>query len=194
MQDAFSAGVEPGGLYTIQEIKILICYMLRGVNEPLTRESVTDIIAGGGMANYFETADALDALVRQGHLLEQKDGITLTETGRQVASTLAGRIPYTLRERSVKAALRLLTRRRREAENDVQIEKLNSGVQVTCTIQDADTPLLSLSLHVADNLQAQLVRENFLEDPTLLYRSVLAILTGDAGMKRADTQIVIDLK
>ena len=53
---------------------------------------------------------------------------------------------------------------------------------------------MSISLHVADDMQAQLVREHFLDDPTLLYRSLLAILTGDAGMKRADTQIVIELK
>ncbi len=194
MQDAFSAGVEPGGLYTVQEIKILICYMLLGVGEPLPRDAITDILAGDGMANFFETTAAIDELTRQGHLTEQDDLVSLTDTGRQVASTLSGRVPYTLRERSVKAALRLLTRRRREAENSVDIQKMETGVQVTCAIRDGETPLMSISLHVADDMQAQLVREHFLDDPTLLYRSLLAILTGDAGMKRADTQIVIDLK
>ena len=28
IHDAFSAGVEPGGLYSSKDIKILICYML----------------------------------------------------------------------------------------------------------------------------------------------------------------------
>ena len=51
-----------------------------------------------------------------------------------------------------------------------------------------------LKLNVADELEASLIREHFLEQPELLYRSVLAILTGDAGMRRSDTQIVIDLK
>ena len=44
--DAFSAGVEPGGLYSSQEIKILICYMLNGAGEPMPRQAVLDIIAG----------------------------------------------------------------------------------------------------------------------------------------------------
>ena len=194
IQDAFSAGVEPGGLYTSQEIKILICYMLLGVGEPMERQMVTELIAGNGMANFFETAAAVDELARQGHLTEEEGRISLTETGRQVGDTLAGMIPYTLRERSVKAALQLLTRIRREQENTVELEKLDHGYRVTCTIQDSASPLMSVSLRVADDMQAGLIRENFLDDPTLLYRSLLAILTGDAGMRRADTAIAIRLK
>lgn len=79
-------------------------------------------------------------------------------------------IPYTLRERSVKAALQLLTRIRREQENTVELEKLDHGYRVTCTIQDSASPLMSVSLRVADDMQAGLIRENFLDDPTLLYR------------------------
>ena len=194
IQDAFSAGVEPGGLYTSQEIKILICYMLLGVGEPMERQMVTELIAGNGMANFFETAAAVVELARQGHLTEEEGRISLTETGRQVGDTLAGMIPYTLRERSVKAALQLLTRIRREQENTVELEKLDHGYRVTCTIQDSASPLMSVSLRVADDMQAGLIRENFLDDPTLLYRSLLAILTGDAGMRRADTEIAIRLK
>ncbi len=194
IQDAFSAGVEPGGLYTSQEIKILICYMLLGVGEPMERQMVTELIAGNGMANFFETAAAVDELARQGHLTEEEGRISLTETGRQVGDTLAGMIPYTLRERSVKAALQLLTRIRREQGNTVELEKLDHGYRVTCTIQDSASPLMSVSLRVADDMQAGLIRENFLDDPTLLYRSLLAILTGDAGMRRADTEIAIRLK
>ena len=194
IQDAFSAGVEPGGLYTSQEIKILICYMLLGVGEPMERQMVTELIAGNGMANFFETAAAVDELARQGHLTEEEGRISLTETGRQVGDTLAGMIPYTLRERSVKAALQLLTRIRREQENTVELEKLDHGYRVTCTIQDSASPLMSVSLRVADDMQAGLIRENFLDEPTLLYRSLLAILTGDAGMRRADTEIAIRLK
>ena len=194
IQEAFSAGVEPGGLYTTLEIKILICYMLLGVGEPMERQMVTELIAGNGMANFFETAAAVDELARQGHLTEEEGRISLTETGRQVGDTLAGMIPYTLRERSVKAALQLLTRIRREQENTVELEKLDHGYRVTCTIQDSASPLMSVSLRVADDMQAGLIRENFLDDPTLLYRRLLAILTGDAGMRRADTEIAIRLK
>ena len=192
--DAFSAGVEPGGLYSSQEIKILICYMLAGVDEPLPRQSVLEIIATGGMANFFEAGAAIDELIRLHNLTEGEDGrLYLTEDGRQAASTLSGMIPFTLRERSVQAALKLLTRMRREKENRVTVKKLEHGRLVTCEIQDAGQPLLSFSLRVADDLQAGLIRERFLEDPTLIYSSLIALLTGDAAWNRNDKRIEIDL-
>ena len=192
--DAFSAGVEPGGLYSSQEIKILICYMLAGVDEPLPRQSVLEIIAAGGMANFFEAGAAIDELIRLHNLTEGEDGrLYLTEDGRQAASTLSGMIPFTLRERSVQAALKLLTRMRREKENRVTVKKLEHGRLVTCEIQDAGQPLLSFSLRVADDLQAGLIRERFLEDPTLIYSSLIALLTGDATWKRNGKRIEIDL-
>ena len=192
--DAFSAGVEPGGLYSSQEIKILICYMLAGVDEPLPRQSVLEIIAAGGMANFFEAGAAIDELIRLHNLTEGEDGrLYLTEDGRQAASTLSGMIPFTLRERSVQAALKLLTRMRREKENRVTVKKLEHGRLVTCEIQDAGQPLLSFSLRVADDLQAGLIRERFLEDPTLIYSSLIALLTGDAAWKRNGKRIEINL-
>lgn len=193
--DAFSAGVEPGGLYSSKDIKILICYMLAGTGEPMLRQTVLDVIAGNGMANFFEASAAIDELIRIGNLVElPEDRLTVSQTGAEAAATLSRSIPYTLRDKSVKASLQLLTRIRREQENAVETEKNGPGCQVTCRIGDEKAPLMLLKLNVADELQASLIREHFLEQPELLYRSVLAILTGDAGMRRSDTQIVIDLK
>ena len=195
IHDAFNDGVEPGGLINYQEIKILVCYMLKGAGEPMSRKAVVEIISGNGMANFFETGSAIDDLITAHNLIEiDEDLLELTETGMQIADTLSGMIPYTLRERSVKSALQLLTRKRRERENNVTIEKLERGCIVNCTINDDEHPLMSLSLRVADNLQAQLIRENFLNDPVLLYRSMLAILTGDGQLSHNDTKITIQLK
>ena len=36
-QDAFSAGVEPGGLWHKNDIRILLCYILASVGAPLSR-------------------------------------------------------------------------------------------------------------------------------------------------------------
>ncbi len=193
--DAFSAGVEPGGLYSSKDIRILICYMLAGAGEPMPRQAVLDIIAGNGMANFFEASAAIDDLIRLKNLEEVPEGrLAVTQAGAEAAATLSRSIPYTLRDRSVKASLQLLTRIRRERENGVETEKTDTGCRVTCRIGDGETPLMTLSLGVADDLQAKMIRDQFLDQPELLYRSVLAILTGDAGMRRSDTQIVIDLK
>ena len=192
--DVFFAGVEPGGLYSSQEIKILICYMLNSVEEPMPLRAVTDILAGHGMANFFEIGAAVDELLRRCQLVEDSEGrLVLTDAGRQTASTLFSLVPYTLQERSVQAALHLMTRIRRERENTVEIKRLERGCQVTCTMKDADRPLLSFSLMVGDDMQAKLIKERFLEDPILLYRSLIAVLTGGAHTEQNGKKIVVEM-
>lgn len=195
MADAFIAGVEPGGLTNLQEIRILLCYMLNTVGQPVPRDAVTEIIIGGGMANYFDTEAAVEELLRGHHLTEDEDKmLAVTATGAQIGDSLSVRIPYTLRERSVAAALKLLKRRQVEQDNKVDIRKLEEGgYAVTCTVQDRGRDLLSVTLRVADQWQAQQIREQFYTDPALIYRGNLAMLTGDAGMRRAGSELVIKL-
>lgn len=194
MGDAFSAGVKPGGLFSYQEIKILICYMLMGIPAPLPRQAILDILSGEEMANFFEAEAAIDELIRQNHLVEENDELVLTETGKQVATTLSSRIPFTLREQSIKAALRLLLRKQRERDNTVKVERREHGRDVILTIHEADEALLSLSLRVADDLQANLIKENFMDNPTLLYQSVIAILTGKTRMSFDGNSVTLELK
>ena len=195
MADAFMAGVEPGGLTNVQEIRILICYMLQAVAAPIPRDALTDIITAGGMANYFDTEEAIEDLIRLQHLVQTEDRLVATTvTGNQIGESLGVRIPYTLRERSVKAALQLLKRRKVEEDNKVDIRKTDEGgYEVTCTVMDGARVLLSVTLPVTDAWQAEQVKEQFLTDPALLYRSNLAVLTGDANMRRAGTELVIKL-
>ncbi len=194
LRDAFSAGVEPGGLHSHGEIKILICYMLSGVREPMPRTAVLDIISGDGMANFFDCAAAIDDLVERGNLTEDEGGrITVTPAGRHAAGTLSDMIPLTLRERSVKAAVRLLARQRSERDNAADIAPApDGGWTVTCTV-GSTAPLLTFTLKVGDELQAEQVRERFLDDPLLLYQSIIGLVSGSAAVRHNPEQIVIDL-
>jgi hypothetical protein len=192
--DVFFAGVEPGGLYTAQEIKILLCYLLDTVGEPLPLQMVTDVLAGRGIANFFEVSAAVDELLRRGHIEENAEGeLTVTELGHQTAQTLVGMVPITLRERSVQAALQLLTRRRREQENSVVIQPLDRGHRVTCSVNEGDRSIMSFSLVVGDELQAQMVKERFLDDPVTLYRGLIAILTGNVELEKNGNRIIAEL-
>ena len=193
MQDAFGDGVKPGGLYTEKEIKILICYMLNGVGEPMPETAVTEILYSGEMANFFEVSAAVQELLQRGHLQEEDGLLSLTETGRQVASTLARMVPFTLRERSVEAAVKLMARQKRQRDTEVIITPDEKGCLVTCRICDGKDPLMEVTLRVGDEWQAKLIKERFLEEPTLSYRSLIAVLTGGVSTKRDDTRLIIDL-
>ena len=190
--ETFADGVAPGGLYDSREIKILICYMLLGVGQPFPRQAVLDILTEHQMANLFETSAAIDDLVARDNVREDEDGLlTLTEIGRQAAETLTQRIPYTLRERSLKAAMALLARARYERETKVDIVPLEPGFSVTCSIDQTEHPMMSFTLRVADKMQAEMVREHFLNDPTAFYRALISLSTGDCT--RDDRSLTIPL-
>ena len=176
----FSDGVRPGGLYDSREIKVLICYMLSGVPEPLSRDTVIEILTEGEMANLFEISAAIDDLTARGNLAETDGGLlTLTESGRTSAEQLYDLIPYTLRDRSQKAAMKLLSRARNERDADVVITPLDVGYSVKCSIDKTDAPMMSFTLRVTDETIAKAVRERFLDDPTAFYRALIALSTGD---------------
>lgn len=180
IRDAFDAGVEPGGLHSTGEIKLLICYLLCAVDEPMSRESIVTVLCGNGMANFFNICTAIESLLELQNLSEDAENrLTVTPVGRHAVATLQDSLPYTLRERSVISARKLLKRLRNEQENAVTITREEHGCTVTCTVGHTATPLMSLSLLVGDEEQAERIRERFLDDPLSVYRDVIETITHD---------------
>ncbi len=178
--DAFTNGVRPGGLSGSREIKILICYMLMGVSEPLSRDNVRDILVSNEIANMFEVVDAIEDLVQQGSICETEDKlISITEQGKNAASQLVEVIPFSLRDRAIKAALQLTARSRFEKSTNVQIEEVDGTYQVTCSLDKETPPLMSFSIRTADKIQAETIKNQFLNNPARFYELLTALATGD---------------
>ena len=75
--------------------------------------------------------------------------------------------------------MKLMTRIKLEQENQVEINKTSDGFTVVCHVSDGKRELMQLSLLVADRIQAEVIREDFLRDPGRVYAGVLALQTGD---------------
>lgn len=183
-RDASGAGVEPGGLRSTAEIKLLICYMLHCVDKPVPRELIAEILIQDSLANYFEINNAVSELLRQGHIEMGSDApdapCRVTESGRHIAKTLELDLPYTVRTKAVSTAVKFLEKVRRQRENEVLIERREEGGYcVTCRVMDGATELMAVRILVADQLQASTIREIFLDDPAVAYSGVLALFTGD---------------
>lgn len=179
--DAFAGDIALGGLRNMLEIKILVCYMLSRVKEPMTRKQLCDCLQEEGLVNFFDLNEAIDDLLKQKMLQEEdylnETCITVTEAGRSNAETLETTLTNTLRERSVKSALKMLARAKAERETNVEIEKTETGYNVTFKIESLGENLLTLSLYVADILQAEQLRENFLNNPSGVYSQIIDLLT-----------------
>ncbi len=194
MIEGFSAGVEPGGLYAQRDIEVLICYMLRTIGRPVPRSVVLNVIADNGMANYFETSAAIEELEKREHVRElEGDLLELCDSGSEIAQILERTVPLSLRERSVNLGLKMLMRLKNEQDTRVTVEPLERGCLITCATLDSDIPTMAVTLRVTDQMQADLVRDRFLNDPPLLYRCILSILTDEVHKEVNDTKLVIDL-
>ncbi|MBR2877122.1 MAG: DUF4364 family protein [Clostridia bacterium] len=179
--DAFAGDIVLGGLRNMLEIKILVCYMLARVKEPMSRKQLCDCLQETGLVNYFDLNEAIDDLLNQKMIQEQtyleETCLTVTEAGKNNAETLETTLTNTLRERSVNSALRMLARAKAERETKVDIKKTETGYNVTIEIDALGENLLTLSLYAADILQAEQLRENFLNNPSEIYSQILNILT-----------------
>jgi hypothetical protein len=186
---AFDAGVAPDGIKDTNDIKILICYLLKNIDNPLSFENISEILLQDELVNYFEIVKAVDDLLASGHIdlvmQHEQKCYKSTKLGAGTAELFERRLPFSVKEKSVKAAINLLAKIKRESENSVEItENTASGLNVCCKILDMNDALLSINLFVPDKLQAEMVKKHFLANPELVYKGVLSLLTGDMDAVR----------
>lgn len=185
-QDAFTGGVEPGGLWNQNDIRILLCYILSSVDGPLSGEDISQIVQGKALANYFEVGDALASLVRQGNVQKDEEGLyTVTDTGREIAGSLDATLPLSVRDKALEAAVRLMAEARARRENRVELQETETGYQVTCCVSGGKMDLMKISLYVPDRAQAEMVERNFYRDPAGVYKLLLSAMTGDPSYARS---------
>ena len=179
LYDAFTEGVEPGGLRNRNEIKTLICYLVSHLDIPITKGQLNNIICEEGLANYFELNQALSEVLENGNVRAENGDdpeLYITEIGKQNTSTLEKDLPYTVRENALNAALRLQTRLRREREHKIEITRLEKGCNITMSVLDGEDELMTVTIFVADYEQALAVKEKFLSDPVPIYSNIVSQL------------------
>ena len=191
--DTFDEGIILGGMRSKTEIRTLICYMLKSVGAPMSKEMIVNALMEKGLANYFETSSCFDDLIRHGNIAPVEENSALfvnTENGEMIATQLEDTLAPTVKERATECALTLLKKQQIENDNKVTIEKCDNGYTVTCAISGGDMEMLKFSLYVPDLTQARLIRKNFYKNPDMFYSVMIAMLTRN---KRAVTEILDEL-
>ena len=184
--DAFTAGVRPGGLTDSTEIRLLLCYLVKNAG-PITRTEIENALMEEQLVNYFEIGSCLDDITRQQLVTLKEDRYSITEKGRKVAQELAYDLPRSVRERAVIstaiwtsrwAVLRSQTWARKEAEYSARItEKPDGHCSIRCTIKALDQELFCLDIGTPDRLSADLVKKQFILKGNEIYQMLITKLT-----------------
>lgn len=174
--DAFSAGVEPGGLRNTTQIKILITFIVSRLKDPIKDSAMLEALQVHGLANYFEASQALDELLTNGNLTESDGMLYITPKGELSVAELSEELPRSVKETALADAINLQILEKREGENTVEIEPVNNGFNVTFKITHKSSVLMALTVYAADAEQVQLLKHNFLKDPSRVYSTVITSL------------------
>lgn len=181
--NAFTQGVRPGSVTTSYEVMILICYLIDRAGQPVSFQELSAALQGQELVNYFQFAEAMESLVRSGHIATREcqgeRRYLLTGLGKEISSAFEDKLPPAVRERATGALERILTLVRRQRENRVEIRQVPDGWQVELTIPDIGSDLLSLTIFMPTRKECEAIRRRFLNDPMLVYKGVFALLTGD---------------
>lgn len=175
-------GVSPRGYQDIYEVRILICYLLHILKQPLTQEQIFDIIEQNRLTNYFTFAAAVSELISSKQVVIQKrnedEYLILQQLGKDTVALLGYSLPRAVRDRIVTSGMTLLTKLKRDQENKADIKPHQGGYQVRLTIHDSDqVDLLTVTLFVPDQMQADVVKQRFLQDPVSFYKNIISYLT-----------------
>ena len=158
--DAFTAGVRPGGLTNSTEIRLLLCYLVKNAG-PITRTEIENALMEEALVNYFEIGSCLDDIARQQLVTVDGDRYTITDKGRKVAQELAYDLPRSVRE---KAVARIS-------------EKADGHCSVRCQVKALDSELFCLDIGTPDRLSAEMVKKQFILKGNEIYQMLITKLT-----------------
>ncbi|MBQ4064780.1 MAG: DUF4364 family protein [Clostridia bacterium] len=178
----------PSQLRDKNDIKIFILYLLRHIGYPLDFVSINDIVVQDGYVGYFDFVECFAELLETGNIVElspeegKEELYEITPQGIHVADNLDSRLLSSIREKSLKSALRLLSFRERGAKVKFDFFPIAGGrFTASCVISEKGDELMNVTLTLESSNQLERIRHNFYDRPEVVYKGVLAVLTGEVN-------------
>lgn len=179
-RDASGAGVARGGLFSKAEIKILICYILNAIDEPVPVEMLANVLHYEGIVNAFEVSDAIVSLSGKGQIIacdDNEQSYTVTASGRNTAETLKDSLSSVVKERAYLAVMKMFAKFKNAKDNYFEITHEDGLTYLSCSALDNGRPFITVKLLIADEDQGNYIREKFLENPSKIYSKIIEMLT-----------------
>lgn len=172
--DAFTAGIEDGGLRSSTSIEILSCYILANCSEKITAKNIVDALVEGKIANYFEISNAISKMIKLGHFLEDENGfLDITDDCRYSVEIVENDLPITIREKAVELVRKTVRHEINKKENKAEVTKEGNRYKVTMHVSDKNSDFMVLSLFVPTQAQAEVIRDKFQTHPAEIYENLI---------------------
>lgn len=172
------------------DIKIFILYLLQNINYPLDFPTINDIVVQDEYVNYFDFAECFAEILDMGHVVEEigtdeKTGEKVTRyrispLGSEVVCQLQSGLLRSIRERSLKSALKLLSFKKRGAEIRCNTHACDDGkYAIECAITEMGKEILHIELTDDSAQRVERMKANFEDRPDTMYKAIMALLAGE---------------
>ena len=177
--DAFTAGVRPGGLTNSTEIRLLLCYLVKNAG-PITRAEIENALMEEALVNYFEIGSCLDDIARQQLVTVEGDRYTITDKGRRNGEICESSLAFSVRKKCDRnlAKVNAVLRRNAQVRSEL-LPREDGGVTLRLILDDDKGNLMTLDLLAVSEDQANQLADQFRLHPEALYENILQTLLGE---------------
>jgi len=179
-------------MYSAHDVKVMLCYLLDKLKNPVTEEQLYEIVQESEIINYFYYTEAMGDLLKNESVVRvERNGeiyIEATEKGKYGAEYFNDSIPYYFRKKLLKTAMYYFARLKRESEADIEITEVANGCEVNCRIKDTNFDLMRISLYAPDYDQAKVIKDKILLNLTDFYSRIIGF-----ALENEEEQIKIDI-
>ena len=170
----------------MNQVKIFVLYLMKNIRYPLDYVTINDIVMQTDFILYLDFAVAfhemldLKLIEEVGRNDKDEPLYAVTKRGIVVAEELGGEILPSILDKSLSAALRYLDFKQRNVTVECDTESIGDrSYLVTLTLKEDGKILLSTKLAVDSEHRARQMRETFRDRPEVVYRGMIALLTGN---------------
>lgn len=167
-----------GFIHDKLDIKILILFILRRLYAPVSLDALSDLTMCDNGISYFDFTECVAELENTDHIKNDGGMYSITEKGSKNGEIIESSLPYSVRIIAEKRAAEISDRQKRSSLITASHTlKRKNGCDVSLSVSDGVSQLLSLSILVSDEKQASLIEENFKDNAEKLYVKIIDILS-----------------
>lgn len=159
------------------DLKILILFILRRLQEQIDIDALSQIVLIDGGMTYFDFAECLSELCNAELAVEVENGFRITEKGAENVSVIENSLPFSVREKAENAIRPIASAMRRSSMIRAEHSRQKDGSSlVELGLSDGFGEMISLKLLVSDEAMAESIEHNFKSDAEGYFQKIIDIL------------------
>ena len=175
---------EPGMLTNITEIKILILYVIAYFDCPVPESALHQMLFEEPLVEFFDMTTALSEMLSSGHITESYEDsermLSPTPLGIEAVVLFQKHLPYSVREKAVRAASRCLHQMKRDADIIARFDKVDENqYSIMLSYLDNGRPVVGVSLTAPSYEEATKICQRFKDNTAEICSKIIKILTSD---------------